>query len=300
MKVYQAVTGSLRGEIHLLCWMLAICLLPVSSPAAQALRFPEIPGWKSAGDVQTFGPKTLYEYINGAADLYLASDFAELTVAEYVNEKQASVIVEIYRHRTPRDAFGIYSQERLPEGNFLEIGAQGYIDNHILNFVNGSYYVKLNSFKTGDEDRDVLLTIAGKVAQSLGEKGALPAILSAFPPAGKKGHSEKYLTRHFLGYPFFNGVYTAEYELSGLAFRLFLIEAADKTECEGILQRYLRQIKHPDRKIAEGRYTVTDPHHGVIDLFWKGTYIGGAVDLPDAGLRSKVLDLLEANLGSRR
>ena len=109
--------------MRVLSLILGILLLPVSSPAAQDLQFPDIPGWKPSSEVQTFSPKTLYEYINGAADLYLASDFEELKVAEYGNEKKASVIVEAYRHRTPRDAFGIYSQERLPDGNFIKIGA---------------------------------------------------------------------------------------------------------------------------------------------------------------------------------
>jgi hypothetical protein len=270
--------------------------LQVSSPAAQYLLFPDIPGWKSSSEVQTFSPKTLYEYINGAADLYLASDFEELKVAEYVNEKKASVVVEAYRHRTPRDAFGIYSQERLSNGNFLRIGAQGYIDKNILNFVCGSYYVKLNSFNTGAEDREVLQAIAKKVAESLGEKGGLPSLLSAFPPEGKRGNSEKYLTRNFLGYTFFNSVYTADYERAGKAFKLFLIEAADKNEGKSIIQKYLRQVKNPEREVSEGRYTVTDPHHGVIDLFWKGAYIWGAVDLADADLRSKVLKSFEGNI----
>jgi len=276
--------------------VLGILLLTVSSPAARDLRFPDIPGWKPSGDVQTFSPKTLYEYINGAADLYLASDLEELKVAEYANEKKASVVVEAYRHRTLRDAFGIYSQERLPDGDFLKIGAQGYIDKNILNFVCGKYYVKLNSFNTGAEDREVLQAIAKKVEGSLGEKSGLPSLLSAFPPDGKKGNSEKYLTRNFLGYTFFNSAYTADYELAGKAFKLFIIEAADKNECKSIIQKYLRQVKNPEREVSEGRYTVSDPHHGVIDLFWKGAYIWGAVDLADTDLRSKILKAFEENI----
>jgi hypothetical protein len=282
--------------MRVLSLILGILLLTVSSPAAQDLQFPEITGWKQSGEVQTFSPKTLYEYINGAADLYLASDFEELKVAEYGNEKKASVIVEAYRHRTPRDAFGIYSQERLPDGNFLKIGAQGYIDKNILNFVCGSYYVKLNSFNTGADDREVLQAVAKKVTGNLGEKGDLPSILSVFPSEGKKGNSEKYITRNFLGYTFFNSAYTADYELVGKAFKLFLIEAADKNECKSIIQKYLRQIKNPEREVTERRYTVSDPHHGVIDLFWRGAYIWGAVDLADADLRSKVLKSFEGNM----
>jgi len=286
--------------MKVLSLVLVILLLPVSSPAAKDLQSPDIPGWKPSGDVQTFSPKTLYKYINGAADLYLASDFEELKVAEYVNENKASVIVEAYRHRTPRDAFGIYSQERLPDGNFLKIGAQGYIDKNILNFVYGTYYIKLNSFNTGAEDGELLQAIAKKVAVNLGERGGLPSILSDFPPEGKKGNSEKYITRNFLGYTFFNSVYTADYEVAGKAFKLFLIEAADKNECKSVIQKYLRQIKNPEREVTEGRYTVSDPHHGVIDLFWKGAYIWGAVDLADADLRSKQLKSFEANIGRGR
>ena len=139
-------------------------------------------------------------------------------------------------------------------------------------------------------------TIAKKVAENLGEKGGLPSLLSVFPPEGKKVNSEKYITRNFLGYIFFNSAYTADYELAGKAFKLFLIEAADKNECKSIIQKYLRQIKNPEREVTEGRYTVSDPHHGVIDLFWKGAYIWGAVDLADADLRSKYLKSFEGNI----
>ena len=47
-------------------------------------KFPEITGWKQSGEIQTFTPKTLFEYINGAADLYIMYDFQELKVAEYL------------------------------------------------------------------------------------------------------------------------------------------------------------------------------------------------------------------------
>jgi hypothetical protein len=68
--------------------VVGILLMWVPVSIAQGLPFPEIAGWKYSTDIQIFIPKTLYEYINGAADLYLASDFEELNVAEYGNEKK--------------------------------------------------------------------------------------------------------------------------------------------------------------------------------------------------------------------
>lgn len=276
--------------------LLGIVLMGVPGASARDIRFPQIAGWQLAAEIQRFEPKTLFEYINGAADLYLACDFEELQVAEYGNAQKASIIVEVYRHRTPRDAFGIYSQERLPAADILPVGAQGYIEKNILNFVTGRYYVKISSANTGAEDRDVLQTFATKVEERLDEKGGLPALLTAFPAEGKRGNSEKYISRNFLGYPFLNAVFTADYELAGRKFRLFIIEATDKNACREIVRKYLRQTKAPDKEINEGRHRFADPHHGTVDLYWKGRYIWGAVDLADADLSSKYLKRIEERM----
>ena len=41
----------------------------VSASDWEHFVFPEMKGWKQSGEVQVFSPRTLYEYINGAADL---------------------------------------------------------------------------------------------------------------------------------------------------------------------------------------------------------------------------------------
>jgi hypothetical protein len=279
-------------------WLILGLIIFLWVPGAETkdFSFPEITGWKQSGEIQTFIPKTLFEYINGDADLYIAYDFQELKVAEYLNEKKASVIVDVYRHKTPTHAFGIYSQERLSNANIIDIGAQGYIEQNILNFLSGPYYVKINSYNTGVKDREVLLTFAKKVAENLGEKGALPSILSSFPPEGRKNNSEKFISINFLGYAFLHSAFTADYELSGKKFKLFVIEGADQKECKGMIQKYLQQTKSPEKNIAEGLYTISDPYHGEIELHWKGKYIWGILNLNDPFLRSKYLKLFEQGL----
>ena len=276
-----------------------IILMWIPGVDAKDFKFPEITGWKQSGEVQTFIPKTLFEYINGAADLYLMYDFQELKVAEYLNEKKASVIVDVYRHKTPTHAFGIYSQERLSDANFINIGAQGYVEKNVLNFLTGSYYVKLNSFNTGAEDEEILLNFAKKVSENLGEKGRLPSILSSFPEEGKKKNSEKFIAKNFLGYSFLHSAFTADYGLSGTKFKLFVIES-DRKDCKDMIQKYLQQTKSLEKNIAEGRYTISDPYHGEIELHWKGKYIWGILSLNDPSSRSKYLKLFEEGLRKRK
>ncbi len=266
----------------------------------EKFKFPDVTGWKQSVEIQTFVPKTLFEYINGAADLYIMYDFQELKVAEYKNEKKASVIVDVYRHKTPTHAFGIYSQERLPNADFLDIGAQGYIEQNILDFLTGPYYVKINSYNTGAEDREILLTFAKKVAENLGEKGSLPSILSSFPEEGKKKNSEKFINKNFLGYSFLHSAFTADYELSEKKFKLFLIEGADGNDCRDMVQKYLQQTRSPEKNITESRYTIADPYHGEIELHWQGKYIWGILSLNDPPLRSKYMELFEKGLQKRK
>ncbi len=274
---------------------LLLAAVSIAGPAAaQEVRFPRLDGWRLTAEVQRFLPKTLYEYINGAADLYLACDFEELWVAEYASDRKGSVVVEVYRHRTPRDAFGIYSQERPAEAPPVPVGSQGYADTNLLNFVAGPYYVKISSSGTGAADREVLMRFGSATASGLGTDGGLPPELQLFPAEGKRANSEKYLTRNFLGYPFFNAVFTAEYERAGRRFRLFILAARDAAECRELLGRYLRQTKAPEQDPKEGRLRVRDPHHGAVELSWQGRYIWGSVDLADPDLSAGYLARIEA------
>ncbi|MCE5265183.1 MAG: hypothetical protein LLG97_16825 [Deltaproteobacteria bacterium] len=265
--------------------------LAASGAGMGAPLFPEIPGWKLSDDIQVFSPKNLYDYIDGGADLFLKYDFQELRVAEYQNDRKTSVTAEVYRHRTPVLAFGIYSQERLPNARFLDIGAQGYGEPGVLNFLAADCYVKLTSVNAGADDEKVLLTFAGKIAERLGGKGGLPAILASFPAEGMLKNSEKLTAREFLGYSFFHSGFTADYELAGKKFQLFVIEGRDRNDCRNMLQSYLKQAGSGPDKIEEGRYNLKDPYHGEMDFYWQGRYIRGALNLDDAGLRAKMLKL---------
>ena len=276
-------------------------LLAVGMPSGDALgaqgktfAFPEASGWQQADKPQVFSPQTLYEHINGAADLYLKYDFQDLRMTEYRNEKKASVTVEIYRHRTPYHAFGIYSQERLPNANFLNIGAQGYSESMALNFIKGPYYVKISTYNAGADDQEILLAFARKVAQNLDGSTSLPAILSSFPGEGKKKNSEKFIARDFLGYSFFHSGFTADYELSGKKFQIFVIEGKNQDDSREMIEKYQKQVNPLDKKSGEGLYRFKDRYHGEVDLCWQGKYIWGIMNLDDPNLRSQYLKHFES------
>ncbi len=281
---------------------LLLCLSPflgaTLSGADDSTAALKIEGWKQSGKTQVFSPRTLYRYIDGGADLYLKYDFQELQVTEYRNEKDATVLIEVYRHRTANQAFGIYSQERLSNARYLDIGGQGYIEDTFLNFVSGNFYVKMSSENVGPQMEQVLLIFAGRILEKLGTKGGLPTVLSAFPEEGKKKNTEKFIFRDFLGYSFFHSGFTANYELAGKKFQLFIIEADGTNDAAAMINRYFQQLGRASGNPAEGTYQLSDPYHGPIDMAWKGKYIWGVLNLTDPALRSKYLQLLGERMGT--
>jgi hypothetical protein len=164
----------------------------------------------------------------------------------------------------------------------------------------GPYYVKINSYKTGAEDREILHTFAKKVSENLGEKGSLPSILSSFPDEGKKKNSEKFIAIKFLGYPFLHSAFTVDYEVSGKKFKLFVIQGVEGNNCKDMIKKYLQQTRSPEKNIIEGRYTIADPYHGEIDLYWQGEYIWGILNISDTSLSSKYLKLFEEGLEKKK
>jgi len=63
-----------------------------------------------------------------------------------------------------------------------------------------------------------------------------------------------------------------------------------------MIEKYLQQTGKPEKDAAEGRHTISDPYHGVVDLCWKGKYVWGILNLGDVSLRSKYLKLFEEGL----
>ena len=184
-----------KGRLVLALLALALGAWPSLVTGAQLFAFPAMDGWTLAGQPQVFSPDTLYDYINGGSDLYLKYEFEELTVVEY-RKGTMSVSAEVYRHRTPDHAFGIYSQERVPSAEFLAIGAQGYYENAVCNFIQRGYYVKLSGENTGADDREILLgfarRISGRRHEAEGETFSITSqdfIISRFPSR----HRQKFL-----------------------------------------------------------------------------------------------------------
>jgi len=251
------------------CILAGIALVLVSSFASgQDPVFPELDGFKKLTKYPVFLPENLYEFINGAADTYLALGFTDLHVAEYKKGKDI-IKAEIYRHSSNTMAFGIYASERSPSYRFLNLGAQGYVVDGVVNFFKGNFYVKLRTYSEKQKTLQAQEALARRIEAMLQGPAEMPDMLSKFPDNGKKENEETFVNESVLGHQFLNKAFKANYRIGNDDVSIYLIRSGSADETLRVAKAYLSSAGI-EFDINETRYVFSDGYNGNIFLAWSG------------------------------
>ncbi len=234
----------------------------------QDITLPKLQGFKKVTNYPVFGPDNLWDFINGAADNYLAYGFIDLQVAEYKKGKNI-IKLEVYHHSDNILAFGIYSTERSPSFRFINLGAQGYMADGSINFFKGDYYVKIRTYSKNEKILNSAESLAREVANMLPGDSKMPAVLSQFPVEGKKKNEETYINESVLGHKFLNKAYKAVYEMGPDNFSIYLIVDNSGEDAKKTVDEYLIATGMEPNDIASGKYMLADGYNGTIFLAWK-------------------------------
>lgn len=155
----------------------------------------EINGWKWDGKKTKYNPRTLFDYINGAAELYLAYGFQSLAVRRLEKPNQPPIILELYEMETGEDAFGVFSFERQDEE--VGVGQDSEYGGGLLRFWKGKYFVAIYAEGEGAEIEKTIINCGQLIARAIPEAVPLPKILQYLPPSYIE-KTLRYLKNHVL------------------------------------------------------------------------------------------------------
>jgi hypothetical protein len=275
-----------QGISHGSVWAIIALCLAAGAMAAGAVKtldlLPRVPGWSFSEEPKLYGPESLFEYIDGAAEAFINYDMIDAAVGQYKQDGgKATLSVDVYDMSKPLNAFGIYTTERYAESRFLTIGIQGYIEDGTLNFLAGKYYVKLMAYDAGDKTEPVLRAFAAEILRKIGDPGAFPAVLGAFPAEGRIANSEKFILKNFLGLEFLKNGLVASYKSGSGTFDAFVIETASEAEAAALLKRYL--AKTPVSP-ASSPAKFKDPYLDNVTVGQAGRFLFGTTKVKDVDL----------------
>ncbi len=281
-------------KIKSVCFSLmlfAVSFVYAQTPEEIKAKLPKVAGWNLDPEMEVFSSRNLFQRINGAAEGFFLYNFQEMTSFVYNNVANTEYItIQVYRHDTPVDAFGVYAAERPTQTNFLRIGGQGYQEESMLNFYVDCLYVKMESPGTSDDVAKTVKTIAEQLAKNINPKATAPSMLNSLPKQNKIENTDLYIAKSFLGHEFLNKVYLADYSASGKRYQIFIIDAGSKEEAQKMLTSYYQFTKQTT-DIKEGRLTIKDRYNGDLECIWKGQYIWGIFN--EGGATIPVEDILK-------
>ncbi|UCC83789.1 MAG: hypothetical protein JSW46_02320 [Gemmatimonadota bacterium] len=194
---------------HRIALLTALALTP--SCAGGPSGFPEVEGWTQSGEVRIYTADNLWEYIDGAAVLFVEYGVRTCMTAD-MSAPAASVTIDLYEMGSPLRAVGVFKRESAAGGEDLSGATVAALSPpYQALMVKGSTYVKVNAYEgelTEPEGRRLLQGLAA----SLPGETAMPPEFSLLPEEGKVAGSEGYQPGSFLGLEELTDCLYADYE----------------------------------------------------------------------------------------
>jgi hypothetical protein len=277
-------------------WIL-IMVWSGASLGAQALAsllpksLPE--GWGLIEGPRVYTKKTLFEHIDGQAELFFKYGYQSSLFASYQDAKnpEDQIELDIYDMGTALQAFGIFSRFRSEDrpGGF---GLDSFFDDRSAFFYKGKTFVMLFA---AEPNPSILKRFSEEISLRISDSSPPPREILYFPKNGLKAGSIQYFQDGLLGHQFlkrgFQGTYIEKIEAEdrdskseGKECRLFLAIFKDSEDAKRGLRTY-RDTLSKKGKIdlqAPGRFGSNtlrgeDPYQGQVIIVHKGPYLLGIV-----------------------
>jgi len=135
-----------------------------------------IGGWTQSGTSRYIDSKNIFEYMNGAGELYLAYRFDYLEVFEYVSADKESIVVEVYYMASSDDAFGLLSLDWTGEASSISDDTvennhsnlapttRAFYGSGLLRLASGAIYSRILAYQESAESREAVLALGRAVA----------------------------------------------------------------------------------------------------------------------------------------
>jgi hypothetical protein len=148
--------------------------------------------WRAAGNATLYDTESIYGYIDGHAELYLAYGLSRCLAVRYLGPGEAGdIVLDVFELASSADAYGVFTQDR--DGEPVEIGRDGLLRPGWLSFWQGRYFVSVYSEGEAAAARGALLDLARAAAAALPAGGERPALVDQLPTLGLQASSVRFL-----------------------------------------------------------------------------------------------------------
>ncbi|MDH5707222.1 MAG: hypothetical protein OEZ45_14520 [Candidatus Aminicenantes bacterium] len=162
----------------------------------------EVHGWEAKGKDELYNPQTIFNYIDGAGEVYRSYSFTFLLARRYSKENQPDIVADVFEMSSSRDAYGVFTHDL--EGEDAGVGRGSTYKGGLLSFWKDRFFVSLYAEEETEETKKALFLLGEKVASSIQSEGEMPDIVALLPQEDLVEKSVHYFHNHLiLNYHFY-------------------------------------------------------------------------------------------------
>lgn len=167
-------------------------LLALLSVGAPVLLPEEVAGWRAEGPAQSYDARTIFDYIDGHGEVFLAYGMKACLARRYLGPPgEGDILLDVFDMGSPSDAYGVFSHTR--EGEPVDAGREGWRTSGTLGFWKGRTFASVTAERPNERSRAAALALARAVAAPLDATGDPPGLVRLADRPGLVPRSAVYL-----------------------------------------------------------------------------------------------------------
>jgi len=167
----------------------------MSGRSLTTMLLPEVHGWRPAEPDGIYTADTLFDYIDGAAEVYRSFNVRRAVGRRYSRPGQPDILADVFDMGSPADAYGAYHHD-IREGEDAGCGQDSEYLSGALSFWKDRYFVSIIPFDETPESEMAVRTLAAAIDQAIPQEGAPPDMVALLPEDGRLERSTRYFHNH--------------------------------------------------------------------------------------------------------
>jgi hypothetical protein len=161
--------------------------------AALGDRIPSsVGGWTASGEDRRFDGESIFSYLDGHAEVYLAYGMDGCLARRYRGPGgEPDLVLDVFWMPTAEDAFGVFSWDQ--DGEAVAVGQGGLLRPSWLSAWQGRCFLSVYAEGESPASAEAMAELAAAVAAAVGEDGSRPHLVDALPGMGLEPRSVRFV-----------------------------------------------------------------------------------------------------------
>ena len=255
---------------------------------------------------ERFGPDTLYEKINGRADLYLSSGFVSLATQRFTAAGAGGGWVEmfVYDMATRENAFSVFSLQRREDAEPVDGLSNAYRTENALFAADDRFYLEVVGSEASEGQLQTATRLAMRFVEAHGgtTAGGVPGS-DLFPTADLMPDTLKLINTNAFGYEQLDRLYTADYLIDGNRLTAYVSDRGSAEAASALALTFRQTLVSYGATSADAPAPI--PGAVVLQFFdtyeivmHAGTYLAGVHEASDPTAAGGLAERLAVHLES--